>query len=196
MYLGLFALALGLGILAYSLWRHRSNMKEIYSKVSDVVGYEISAEELYFELSKRQGTSFNALLVSSWLFLSVAAGYFFFLTPYFFEDYNYFEIAELASSTFGFLYLGFSLICIAFISILAINLPKIYSYYDISKSQKKLIMGTWIILLAPFLIALYNGTSYPQAAHWIFVLSAYFALVLSEVILISPIIRGYGGMIK
>ncbi len=196
MYLGLFALALVLGILAYGAWRHGSNMNEIYSKVSDVAGSEISAEELYFELSQRQGSNFNALLVSSWLLLSVAIGYFFFLTPYFFQNYNYFEITELASSFFGFLFLGVLLMSIAFIIIWAFDLLKIYSYYDISKLQKKLIMATWIILLVPFLIASYNGTGYPQVTHWIFVLAAYIALVLSEVILISPIIKGYGAMIK
>ena len=196
MYLGLLALALVLGILAYGAWRHGSNMKEIYSNVSDVAGGEISPEELYFELSQKQGSNFNALLVSSWLFLSVAIGYFFFLTPYFYVNYNYFEIGDLASSLVGFLFLGLLLIIVAFILILAIDLPKIYSYYDISKSQKELIMATWIILLVPFFIASYNGTGYPQVTHWIFVLAAYIALVLSEIILISPIIKGCGGMIK
>ncbi|MHC1631302.1 MAG: hypothetical protein ACXQT4_03265 [Methanotrichaceae archaeon] len=186
--LGLFILLLALGIVL-----HKWNMMRIYKnimstrKTTSTSGNDngqISKEDLYNELFTRQGSNFSAAAVSAWMLLFVAFACYYFLTPGIFQKYNYFGVANLASSPVGFFVFGVLVILLT--CIVAVWLPKLYSYYEISKNMKIAIMLTVPVLMASVVLSAYQGTIYPHNDSGLMAI-AFVALFGSQIALFLPI---------
>ena len=157
----------------------------------------VDRSHLYAEMTVSQGSNFTALTFASWIMLFVAIAYLYLLVPTYLP-YSYMQIASLASNQLGFAIMGIAMGLLAAAIILFLDklpedrrelrLTEIYSFYNISKTAKKLIALTLIALAASIVLSAYLGTIYPaqsDAAK----LASLLLLLLSVAILAMPIYR-------
>jgi len=142
-----------------------------------------------------QGSNFTIATASTWILFSVAVIFYFFLTPTIFENFNYFIILpNLASSQYGFLILGFISAVIGWVGLVGFKLPQAYSYYDITKNEKWMVLVAWVLLVTSLFISTNFGTIYPQLPLWYQKIIDFAAILVSEGILLSPFILEFLGV--
>lgn len=183
-----YGLALMAGLLVLSVILHFFNQDRVYRRVSSLSGTKITKDKMLEELSVSQGSNFTALAISAWSLFFVALAYFYFLTPAVFPDYNYFNVAALASSPVGFAVFG--LLVMIFGILAAAALVRFYSYYEISGGAKKGIMSTFLLLWLSLICSAYLGTLYPGGTSILATAGAFIALIISLLMLLSPIYLG------
>jgi hypothetical protein len=175
---------------------HMINLDRIYKKVSGPMegnphkdDNNKAKKDFYEALSLPQGSNFTIATASTWILFSVAVIFYFFLTPTIFENFNYFIIFPvLASSQYGFLILGFISAVIGWVSLVGLKLPQAYSYYDITKNEKLMVLVPWVLLLISLIISANFGTAYPQLPIRDLKIIDFAAILVSEGILLSPFI--------
>ncbi|MCX6680058.1 MAG: hypothetical protein NTX42_06825 [Methanothrix sp.] len=177
---------------------HINNLNRVH-KLMAVLQHkkEVSKELLYKEMTVSQGSNFTALALASWIMLFVAVAYLYLLVPTILP-YSYMNIAELASSNWGFAIFGILVACLAATIILLLDklpedhrelkLMELYSFYSISKTVKKMISMTVIALCTSVLLSAYIGTIYPAHSQPAEILSL-MLLVVSTGVLVMPIYR-------
>ena len=197
---GLLTFFLIIGLLALGALLHKFYLDRIYNKLSSLSGEPsqlgtpaqswatVSKESVFSELYLQQGSTFNALAIGAWSLFFIALTFFYFLTPVVFGKYNYFRLATLASSLFGFFIFG--LIVFLLTGALAVILSRIYGFYEISIAMKKSIMTTFALLGVSVICSAYLGTIYPARASFLLEAFVFTALLISLLILLAPIYIG------
>jgi len=164
-------------------------LNRIRAKLNRKVDSKVEMDDLKNALQISQGSNFNTLLISSWSLFFVALVFLYFLTPTIFESFNYFKIADVASSNFGIIIFGAAVILLS--GAFAFNIPRIYRYYAISRDLKNIIIYLVpLLLLVSILVSIYLGTIYPIEDNNSWNLG-YLTLVVSQVLLLSPIFSGF-----
>lgn len=191
---------------------HKMNIDTVYKRVKalsasihldevqkgDTEEKKASEEKKMSEVEKKnnfkkflytpQGSTFDALALSSWLLFIVGTLFVFFLTPQISEEWTYLNLTYLVSSSLGFFSFGFMALVIGLIMVIMFRLTDVYSMYIIPKGLKRAIMASWVLLLAPLTIPAYLAVLYPYAegvSDWIYL--AFFCLIVSQILLLSPI---------
>ena len=177
---------------------HINNLNRVH-KLMAVLQHkkEVSKELLYKEMTVSQGINFTALALASWIMLFVAVAYLYFLVPTILP-YSYMNIAELASSNWGFGIFGILIACLAAAIILLLDklpedhrelkLMELYSFYSITKTVKKMISMAVIALCISVMLSAYIGTIYPAHSQPAEILSL-MLLVVSAGVLVMPIYK-------
>ena len=184
-------------LLAIAALLHIKNIYSVHRLMTLLQKKTVDRSHLYAEMTVSQGSNFTALAFASWIMLFVAIAYLYLLVPTYLP-YSYMQIASLASNQLGFAILGIAagLLAAAIILFLdklpedrrELRLTEIYSFYNISKTAKKLIALTLIALAASIVLSAYVGTIYPaqsDAAK----LGSLLLLLLSAGILVMPIYK-------
>jgi hypothetical protein len=189
--LGSEAPAIILALLALGLVAHLVYVNRIYSKVANLSEGQVPRDKLFSGLSIPQGPTFDSMAESSWMLLFVAMAYYLFLTPSIFKSVNYFQIPELASSSWGFFIFGLGAMVLGFL--VSNPIREAYGIYEISGRMKKGIMLAYLPLAISVLSSAYVGTAYPDLSTNLSQLAegvALVALVVSLVLLLSPFYVG------
>jgi len=180
-----------LALLVLGLVAHLVYANRIYSKVANLSDGQVPKDKLFSGLSIPQGPTFDSLPESSWMLMFVAIAYYLFLTPSIFKSFNYFQVPELASSSWGFFIFG---LCAMVLGYLASNpIRTAYRIYEISGKMKKGIMLAYLPLAISILSSAYVGTTYPDLSSGLSQIAgdvAVVSLVLSLVLLLSPFYVG------
>ena len=189
MSLGIIPLAAILAIIAAALVFHYLYMDKIYRKVRDTSDSGFKKEELLTDLELPQGSNFNTFMIASWMLFFVALAFLFFQTPGT-SPWYYFQAIHIASSEFGLTVFGIVVMIVT--AVAAFNIPKVYSYYVVSRSIKAMMVNFVLpLLMISIAISIYLGTVYPQAdvQSWdLFWVLGYFTLVAPLILLIMPIV--------
>lgn len=184
-------------LLASAALLHIKNIYSVHRLMTLLQKKTVDRSHLYAEMTVSQGSNFTALAFASWIMLFVAIAYLYLLVPTYLP-YSYMQIASLASNQLGFAIMGIAMGLLAAAIILFLDklpedrrelrLTEIYSFYNISKTAKKLIALTLIALAASIVLSAYLGTIYPgesDAAK----LGSLLLLLLSAGILVMPIYK-------
>ena len=184
-------------LLALAALLHIKHIYSVHRLMTLLQKKTVSRSHLYAEMTVSQGSNFTALAFASWIMLFVAIAYLYLLVPTYLP-YSYMQIASLASNQLGFAIMGIVMGLLAAAIILFLDklpedrrelrLTEIYSFYNISKTAKKLIALTLIALSASIVLSAYLGTIYPgesDAAK----LGSLLMLLLSAGILVMPIYK-------
>lgn len=184
-------------ILVLAAFLHIKNIYHVHRLMTLLQKKTVTKSHLYAEMTVSQGSNFTALAFASWIMLFVAITYLYLLVPTYLP-YSYMQVASLASNQMGFAILGITagLLAAAIILFLdklpedrrELRLTEIYSFYNISKTAKKLIALTLIALAASIVLSAYLGTIYPEEANAA-KLGSLLLLLLSAGILVMPIYK-------
>lgn len=184
-------------LLALAALLHIKNIYSVHRLMTLLQKKTVDRSHLYAEMTVSQGSNFTALAFASWIMLIVAIAYLYLLVPTYLP-YSYMQIASLASNQLGFAIMGIvvGLLAAAIILFLdklpedrrELRLTEIYSFYNISKTAKKLIALTLIALAASIVLSAYLGTIYPEEANAA-KLGSLLLLLLSAGILVMPIYK-------
>lgn len=184
-------------LLALAVLLHVKNIYSVHRLMTLLQKKTVDRSHLYAEMTVSQGSNFTALAFASWIMLFVAIAYLYLLVPTYFP-YSYMQIASLASNQLGFAIMGIAMGLLAAAIILFLDklpedrrelrLTEIYSFYNISKTAKKLIALTLIALAASIVLSAYLGTIYPEEANAA-KLGSLLLLLLSAGILVLPIYK-------
>jgi len=161
-------------LLALAVLLHVKNIYSVHRLMTLLQKKTVDRSHLYAEMTVSQGSNFTALAFASWIMLFVAIAYLYLLVPTYLP-YSYMQIASLASNQLGFAIMGIAMGLLAAAIILFLDklpedrrelrLTEIYSFYNISKTAKKLIALTLIALAASIVLSAYLGTIYPEEAN-------------------------------
>ncbi len=184
-------------LLALAVLLHVKNIYSVHRLMTLLQKKTVDRSHLYAEMTVSQGSNFTALAFASWIMLFVAIAYLYLLVPTYLP-YSYMQIASLASNQLGFAIMGIAMGLLAAAIILFLDklpedrrelrLTEIYSFYNISKTAKKLIALTLISLAASIVLSAYLGTIYPEEANAA-KLGSLLLLLLSAGILVLPIYK-------
>ena len=184
-------------LLALAVLLHVKNIYSVHRLMTLLQKKTVDRSHLYAEMTVSQGSNFTALAFASWIMLFVAIAYLYLLVPTYLP-YSYMQIASLASNQLGFAIMGIAMGLLAAAIILFLDklpedrrelrLTEIYSFYNISKTAKKLIALTLIALAASIVLSAYLGTIYPEEANAA-KLGSLLLLLLSAGILVMPIYK-------
>ena len=184
-------------LLALAVLLHVKNIYSVHRLMTLLQKKTVDRSHLYAEMTVSQGSNFTALAFASWIMLFVAIAYLYLLVPTYLP-YSYMQIASLASNQLGFAIMGIAMGLLAAAIILFLDklpedrrelrLTEIYSFYNISKTAKKLIALTLIALAASIVLSAYLGTIYPEEANAA-KLGSLLLLLLSASILVLPIYK-------
>jgi len=184
-------------LLALAALLHIKNIYSVHRLMTLLQKKTVDRSHLYAEMTVSQGSNFTALAFASWIMLFVAIAYLYLLVPTYLP-YSYMQIASLASNQLGFAIMGIAMGLLAAAIILFLDklpedrrelrLTEIYSFYNISKTAKKLIALTLIALAASIVLSAYLGTIYPEEANAA-KLGSLLLLLLSAGILVLPIYK-------
>ena len=184
-------------LLALAVLLHVKNIYSVHRLMTLLQKKTVDRSHLYAEMTVSQGSNFTALAFASWIMLFVAIAYLYLLVPTYLP-YSYMQIASLACNQLGFAIMGIAMGLLAAAIILFLDklpedrrelrLTEIYSFYNISKTAKKLIALTLIALAASIVLSAYLGTIYPEEANAA-KLGSLLLLLLSAGILVLPIYK-------
>lgn len=184
-------------LLALAVLLHVKNIYSVHRLMTLLQKKTVDRSHLYAEMTVSQGSNFTALAFASWIMLFVAIAYLYLLVPTYLP-YSYMQIASLASNQLGFAIMGIAMGLLAAAIILFLDklpedrrelrLTEIYSFYNISKTAKKLIALALIALAASIVLSAYLGTIYPEEANAA-KLGSLLLLLLSAGILVLPIYK-------
>lgn len=147
-------------LLAAGVFIHRINMAKVYAKIDGLAVKDIDREDLYEELSIPQGSNFNAALMTAWMLFSVAVVYLYILTPQISQNISFLKVAPLVGNPMGLAVFAAAVLVVAAVVVIAIDLPRIYSYYEIPKREK---VAT--VLAVPLLWASIASSTYLVTVH-------------------------------
>ncbi len=183
---------------------HMYYLSNVRKKLETVSNCSIEKDAFYKEMTVAQGSNFTGLALAAWIMLSVAIVYLYFLVPTILP-YSYMMIPLLASKPIGFLLLGLGVAIIALILILGLDklpetwrefkLTELYSFYNISKTTKKLIGLAVPALFLSIICSAFLGTIYPAQDVEAQTL-AFLFLAASVLIMTAPIYREALGAMK
>ncbi len=175
-------------LLVGGAFLHRLNLVRTYNRLLSVSGGGVSKEKVEEALFTPQGSNFNAAAISAWMLLFVALAYFYFLTPRVFPDLNYFLVADLASGPLGLFIFGLMVMLVTgLVGVASLGLMKFYGFYDMSREMKAAIMLTVPVLMVSISLSVYLGTLYPAGDATGLKAAALATLLLSQIILLSPV---------
>ncbi len=180
-------------LLAAGVVSHRMNMAKFYAKIDGLKVKDITKKDLYEELSVPQGSNFNAALMTAWMLFGVAFVYFCTLTPQISQNISFLKVAPLAGNSMGLVIFAAAVLVVAAVAITAIDLPRIYSYYEISKREKAATVLAVPLLWASITSSAYLVTVYPpEFTDPVFDVAkvgalAFVTLLASLIILMLPI---------
>ncbi len=180
-----------LAFLVAGLCSHIMYMDKMHKRISVLSNIKVSKNRLYMGLSIPHGSNFNSVAISAWILFFIALAYLYFLTPAVFDRFNYFRLPVMASSPFGFLVFATWIFLLTVL--VSAYLPRIYSFYEISKGFKTAILLPSPLLVISLLCSAYIGTIYPMFTSltdlaW---KASFLTLLISELVLLSPIFIGY-----
>lgn len=135
------------------------------------------------------GSNFYTLILISWLLFFVNLAFFYFLTPGIFSNWNYFNFPQIASDNLGLAYFGIAVMILPGI-LVALFVPRCYSYYLIPVNSKRIVASAPIFLIISISCSIFLGTIYPrlEPSIWFF---GYGTLLISLVLMLAPIMAGY-----
>lgn len=178
-----------LAVLVAGLISHLHYFVRIANHVKKTTDRAFLRKDLMAAIRIPQGANFNTVMIFSWSLLLVALVFLYFLTPEIFPGFNYFKFPQVASNSFGLAYFGGAAIILPGI-LVALFIPRSYSYYLIPKQLKDITLFIPAFLLASISCSVYLGTIYPEANSFYWYLG-YVALLISLVLLLAPIAIGY-----
>jgi hypothetical protein len=192
----IFTLLLLLTVFVVGICSHKLYLDRIYKCILATSNRSVSKDILYIELSIAQGSNFNSFAIGSWMLFFVSLAYMYFLTPTIFIGFNYFQVPAMASNPIGFLVFGIFIILLT--SLISASLPGMYSFYEISKRIKTAITLTFPLLGISLVCSAYIGTLYPISTPLTEIarIIAFTMLLISLVILLSPVYIGLAGVTK
>jgi hypothetical protein len=129
------------------------------------------------------------MMIISWNLFLIALVFLYFLTPEIFPMWNFFRFPRLASENFGLAIMGVMILIPSLV--VSLHIPQVYGYYLISKWLKELILLTPLLLIFSIFCSVHLGTVYPKIDS-IFWNAGYLALLVSLILLILPIVIGFG----
>jgi hypothetical protein len=136
-----------------------------------------------------QGSNFNTLMILSWSLFLAALTFLYFLTPNIFPDRNYFLFPQMASGSYGLAVFGIAVVLVPGL-LIALIVPRVYSYYLISRWLKNLNLLTPLFLIVSLLCSINLATVYPLVDRFAWNLG-YGALLVSLIFLLLPIVIGF-----
>ncbi len=167
---------------------HAVYLSRITRHVNGTTDERFSRKDLINALRISQGSNFNTVIIFSWCLFVVAFAFLFFLTPTVFPQWNFFKLTQVASDSFGLAIFGG--VVLMFIGIfVSIHVPRAYSSYLIPYNLKELNLLTPLVLIGSIMSSVHLATIYPGTSpeYWII---GYAAVLLSLILLLSPIIKG------
>ncbi len=168
---------------------HQAYIYRVHAIVKKTADSSFSRNALLKSLHITQGSNFNTLMILSWSIFLVALIFLYFLTPDIFPDKNYFLFPKMASESYGLAVFGIAVILIPG-TLIALIVPRVYSYYLISRWLKNLNLLTPIFLIASLFCSANLATIYPLTDRFIWNLG-YAALFVALVLLLLPIVIGF-----
>lgn len=168
---------------------HMGYWIRVSSHVRDTADNDFGRQDLRKALHMHQGSNFNVVLLTSWSLFLVALVFLYFMTPEIFHDLNYFRFPRLASENFGLAVLGAAIILLPG-SLVALFVPRAYSYYLITRKLKKLSLFAPMLLIVSIFCSINLGTIYPNTDSFYWNLG-YATLLLALIILLAPLIIGF-----
>ena len=176
-------------IFGVGLFSHLHYFVRITNHVRKTTDQAFLKKDLMAAIRIPQGSNFNVVMILSWSLFLVALVFLYFLTPEIFPTLNYFKFPQVASNSFGLAYFGGAIIVFPGI-LVAIFIPRCYSYYLIPRQLKDVTLYIPAFLLASISCSVYLGTIYPETNLFYWYLG-YVSLLVSLVILLAPIANGY-----
>jgi len=173
-----------IGLLSYQtyIWR----IENIVRRTS---GRPFQKKDLKRAIKIPQGSNFNTMMLISWNLFLIALAFLYFLTPGIFPAWNFFRFPQVASESFGLAIMGVMILIPGFV--VSLHVPQVYGYYLISKWLKELILLTPLLLIVSILCSVHLGIVYPRIDSIIWN-TGYVTLFVSLVLLILPIVLGFG----
>lgn len=167
---------------------HAFYLSRIARHVNSTTEERFSRKDLINALRISQGSNFNTVMIFSWCLFIVALVFLYFLTPTVFPQWNFFKFTQVASDSFGLAVFGG--VVIIFIGIfVSIRVPRAYSSYLIPYNLKELNLLTPLVLIGSIMSSVHLATIYPGKSSESWIIS-YAAILLSLILLLSPIIKG------
>ncbi len=168
---------------------HQAYLYRVRAVVKKTADSAFDRKALLKSLHITQGSNFNTLMILSWSIFLVALIFLYFLTPEIFPSKNYFLFPKMASESYGLAAFGVAVILIPGI-LIALIVPRVYSYYLISRWLKNLNLLTPIFLIVSIFCSANLATIYPLIDRFVWNLG-YGALFISLVLLLLPIVIGF-----
>lgn len=168
---------------------HQAYLQRVQAIVKKTADSAFNRRDLLKALHISQGSNFNALMILSWSLFFTALIFLYFLTPDIFPDRNYFLFPQMASESYGLAVFGAAAVLIPGL-LISLIVPRVYSYYLISRWLKNLNLLTPLFLIASLFCSVNLATIYPQVNEVIWNLG-YATLLISLGLLLLPIIIGF-----
>lgn len=168
---------------------HQAYLWRVQAIVRKTADSAFDRRALLKSLHISQGSNFNTLMILSWSLFLAALIFLYFLTPDIFPDRNYFLFPQMASGSYGLAVFGVAVVLVPGL-LIALIVPKVYSYYLISRWLKNLNLLTPLFLIASLFCSINLATVYPMADGFVWNLG-YGALLVSLVLLLLPIVIGF-----
>jgi hypothetical protein len=168
---------------------HQAYLQRVQAIVKKTADSAFDRRDLLKALHISQGSNFNALMILSWSLFLTALIFLYFLTPDIFPDRNYFLFPQMASESYGLAVFGVAAVLIPGL-LIALIVPRVYSYYLISRWLKNINLLTPLLLIASLFCSVNLATIYPKANEFIWGLG-YGTLLASLILLLLPIIVGF-----
>ncbi len=180
----LIAVAVIIGVIFHFAYLYR-----VQAIVGRTTGSNFSRENLMKALHIAQGSNFNVLMILSWSLFLVAFIFLYFLTPDIFPGRNYFMFPQMASDGYGLAIFGVALVIIPGL-LISLIVPRVYSYYLVSRWLKNLNLFTPLFLAASLFCSGNLATIYPRIDTAVWNLG-YGMLFIALVLMLLPIIIGF-----
>ncbi len=168
---------------------HQAYLQRVQVVVKKTADSAFDRRALLKALHISQGSNFNALMILSWSLFLTDLIFLYFLTPNIFPDRNYFLFPQMASESYGLAVFGAAVVIIPGL-LISLIVPRVYSYYLISRWLKNLNLLTPIFLIASLFCSINLATIYPKAGGFVWSLG-YGTLLVSLILLLLPIIIGF-----
>jgi hypothetical protein len=168
---------------------HQAYLLRVQAIVRKTADSAFDRRALLRSLHISQGSNFNTLMILSWSLFLAALIFLYFLTPDIFPDRNYFLFPQMASGSYGLAVFGIAVVLIPGL-LIALIVPRVYSYYLISRWLKNLNLLTPLFLITSLFCSINLAAVYPLADRFVWNLG-YGALLVSLVLLLLPIVIGF-----
>ncbi len=168
---------------------HIAYLHRVQAIVKRTADNAFDRKDLMKALHITQGSNFNALMILSWGLFLVALIFLYFLTPDIFPDRNYFMFPQMASESYGLAVFGAALIFIPGL-LVSLIVPRVYSYYLVSRWLKNLNLLTPIFLAISLFCSSNLATIYPKTDTIIWNLG-YGTLFVALVLMLLPVVIGF-----
>ncbi|MFB3766153.1 MAG: hypothetical protein ACE14P_13035 [Methanotrichaceae archaeon] len=182
-------LLLIVAIIILGLIFHHHYFVRVTTHVKDTSDKSFLEKDLRAALRVPQGPNFYTVMIFSWSIFLIAFALQFFLTPNILSAWSFFEFPQLASDNLGLAYFGIAIVIIPGL-LVALFIPRCYSYCLIPGHLKQMTLMAPAFSLISILCSVYLGTIYPEinSVYWYL---GYIALFASLVVMLAPIVMAY-----